>query len=170
MYWRVEVKEKEGVFDGVAQSLKAQVGSLGLGTVDDVRILTVTFLIGRLSREDARRIAENLLIDAVTQEYSLYSHTQTVPVPGGTTPLQIMYKPGVMDPVEESTQKGIRDLGIVSVVSVHTAKKYLFRSALPRETLVLAAEKLLFNKLIQFVLPGEEHELKDFSRLPGSRR
>ena len=77
-----------------------------------------------------------------------------------------MYKPGVMDPVEESTLKAVRDLDIASLESVRTAKKYLFKGSLLPEALLKIAEKLLYNKLIQLVLPEQEHHLYDFSHLP----
>ncbi len=166
MVWRVEVRDKEGVFNGQVEGFKAEIHSLGLGPVEDIRTANVYFLIGEATEEQARAIAGSLLIDAVTQEYQLYSQQQTPFIPEKYQSLQIMYKPGVMDPVEESTLKGIRDLGIGSVASVHTAKRYFFKGTLERPDLLKIAEKLLYNKLIQFVLPEEEHHLYDFSRLP----
>lgn len=166
MYWRIEVKDKEGVFNSSCEGLKAEIKDFGLGEVQDVRIKNVYFLIGSLTQQEARRIAEELLIDSIIQEYKIFAENETPLIPEGYSPLQIIYKPGVMDPVEESTLKGIRDLGINSVSSVRTAKKYLFKGTLSRNTLLGLAEKLFYNKLIQSVLPEEEHHLYDFSNLP----
>jgi phosphoribosylformylglycinamidine synthase len=166
MYWRVEVKDKEGVFNSSSETLKSEISELGFGKIEDVRIKFIYFLIGSLTQTEARRISEDLLIDSVTQEYHLYSQDETPLVPEGYTALQVIYKPGVMDPVEESTLKGIRDLGVASIEAVRTAKKYLFRGAVSKKSLIQAAQKLLYNKMIQSVLPEEEHRLYDFSHLP----
>ncbi|MBI5874198.1 MAG: phosphoribosylformylglycinamidine synthase subunit PurL [Candidatus Omnitrophica bacterium] len=166
MYWRIEVKDKEGVFNSHSESLKDEIREFGLGVVHDIRIKSVYFLIGSLSREAAEKIAEEILIDSVIQEFRVYGEEEPPLVPQGYAAVQILYKPGVMDPVEESTLKGIRDLGITGVSAIRTAKKYLFKSALSRQDLLKVAEKLLYNKLIQIVLPEEEHSLYDFSNLP----
>ena len=166
MYWRVEVKDKEGVFNSCSEELKTEIKDCGLGEVEDVRIRTVYFLIGTLESQEAHCIADRLLIDKVIQEYDLFSESEKPPIPPAYQSLQIIYKPGVMDPVEESTLKGIRDLGISSVESIRTAKRYLFKSALQKEALDTIAEKFLYNKVIQSVLPEEEHRLYDFSHLP----
>ncbi len=166
MYWRVEVKDKEGVYNGVCESLKSEIKNLNIEGVEDIRIRYVYFLAGSLSQQEARRIAEELFIDGVIQEYKLFAENETPLVPEGYIPLQIIYKPGVMDPVEESALKGIRDIGITSVAGVRTAKKYLFKGNLAKDTLFKIADKLLYNKLIQYILPEQEHHLYDFSSLP----
>jgi len=169
MYWRIEVKDKEGVFNPVSESLKNEIMELGFGKLEDARIRNVFFLQGRqsqLSQQEAGLIAKSLLIDSVIQEYELYPDTKSPATPEGYASLQIIYKPGVMDPVEESALKGIRDLGIKSVGAVRTAKRYLFKGNLSSDSLLTIAQKLLYNKLIQSVLPEDEHSLYDFSRLP----
>ena len=166
MYWRIETKDKEGVFSSASEGLKLEIKDLGFEAVEDIRIKHVYFLIGALTQTEARRIAEELLIDSVIQDYKIYAENETPLIPEGYVSLQIMYKPGVMDPVEDSTLKGIKDLGITSVESLRTAKKYLFKGISSRPTLLKIAEKLLYNRLIQFVLPEEEHHVYDFSHLP----
>ncbi|MCX5716532.1 MAG: phosphoribosylformylglycinamidine synthase subunit PurL [Candidatus Omnitrophica bacterium] len=60
-----------------------------------------------------------------------------------------------MDPVEESTKKGIRDLGIPGVSSVKTAKKYIIKGGISDSELDFIGEKLLYNKVIQHI--GDSH-------------
>ena len=57
-----------------------------------------------------------------------------------------------MDPSEESIMKGIKDLGVYSVTSVKSAKKYLLKGRLIESQLKTISEKLLYNKLIQHVV------------------
>lgn len=166
MYWRIEVKDKEGVFNCFSESLKTEIKNLGFGEVEDVSIRQIYLLAGTLTRQEALRIAEELLIDSVIQECKVFAQDETPLIPQGVKTLEIIYKQGVMDPVEESTLKGIKDLGIVSVDSVRTAKKYLFKGGLSRDALFKIAEKLLYNKLIQSVLPAEASRLHDFLNLP----
>lgn len=166
MYWRVEIREKEGLFSGFSESLKQEIAHLGYEGVDDIRIHSIYFLIGTATQAEARRIADELLTDQITEEYILCSQDQDPVTLPGYSSLQVIYHPGVMEPVEDSTLKGIRDLKISSVASVRTAKRYFFKSTLSRAELFAVAEKLLYNKLIQSVLPEEEHRLKDFSRVP----
>ncbi len=166
MYWRIEVKDKEGVYNGSALALKAALSQSGLRGVRDVRCHHVTYLIGEAQRAEAERAARELLTDAVTQEYDLRSDTEPLNGPAGYRSLQVLYRPGVMDPVEESTLKGLGDMGITSVEGVRTAKRYLFKGDLSQKALLAAAEKVLYNKLIQYVLSDEDHHLVDFSHLP----
>jgi phosphoribosylformylglycinamidine synthase len=166
MYWRIEIKDKEGVFNSAAESLKSEIRELGCSEIEDVRIRAVYFLIGTLSRDEACRIAGDLLSDKVIQEFDLLAENDAPKGYEKYKSLQILYKPGVMDPVEDSTLKGIKDLGIVSVESVRTAKRYLLKGIEKKEALLLIAEKLLYNKLIQIVLPEDEHHLYDFAHLP----
>jgi len=56
-----------------------------------------------------------------------------------------------MDPVEESTKKGVRDLGIPGINSVKTARKYLIKGNIGGEQIKLISEKLLYNKVIQHI-------------------
>ncbi len=166
MYWRIEVKDKEGVYNGSALALKAALSQAGLRGVQDVRCHHVTYLIGAARRAEAERAARDLLTDAVIQEYDLGTDRDPLNGPAGYRSLQVLYRPGVMDPVEESTLKGLRDMGISSVEAVRTARRYFFKGDLSPKTLLAAAGKVLYNKLIQYVLPEEDHHLVDFSHLP----
>jgi len=166
MYWRIEVKDKEGLYNANALALKAALKQAGLDGVKDVRCHHVTYLIGDADRAAAERAARELLTDAVTQVYDLRCETDALTAPAGCRSLQVLHRPGVMDPVEASTLKGLRDMGIASVESVRTAKRYLFKGVFSQKALLAAAEKVLYNKLIQYVLPDEDHHLVDFSHLP----
>lgn len=70
--------------------------------------------------------------------------------------IEIAYNPGVMDPVEESVKKGIRDLGIGEVESVKTAKRYFIKADIDDRQLALICQKLLCNKVIQHVVKETE--------------
>lgn len=161
MIWRVEIKEKAGILDPAAQSIKKDVVDFGLRGVEDVRIVQVYILSGDLSREQTSLIASQLFADKVTQEYDFCpAHEYALPFKESDHVVEIAYNNGVMDPVEESTLKGIRDFGIDTVKSVRTARQYHFKGQLSQPQLKLIVEKVLSNKLIQHVVKGFAAPLK----------
>ncbi|MDD5668785.1 MAG: phosphoribosylformylglycinamidine synthase subunit PurS, partial [Candidatus Omnitrophica bacterium] len=152
MKWHIEVSEKPDIFDAVGKGVEKDIRDLGIHTVKEVRFIQVYILEGGLCEKDARFIAEELLVDPVSQEYRLNPKT------GGLHIVEIAYNPGVMDPVEASVVKGIRDIGISQPLSVKTAKKYILQGKISSRDLKFITEKLLYNKLIQHVVPSSSDE------------
>ncbi len=155
MNWRIEIRERPGLFDALGAQVLRDVRDLGVGGVRSVRTAAVYVLFGEVSRVQARRIAEELLVDGVTQEGTCR------PLAGGFSDafgsdavrIEIAYRPGVMDPVEASTLKGIRDLGITSVRAVRTARVYVFEGRISAADRRRIVDKVLANKLIQEEVP-----------------
>lgn len=91
------------------------------------------------------------MTDQVSQQYSIAEGK--FPVLDHSDPkhhiIEIAFNPGVMDPVEESTRKGVRDLGIDGVTAVHTARQYHVYGPITQEERQLIVDKVLANKLIQ---------------------
>jgi len=160
MVWRVEIKDKPGIFDAAGAGLPAgQAGitkdilDLGIHSIKEVNVTQVFLIDGEISKDAIEKICRELLVDDIVQEYSFTSIPK--PLPKNSNDLreiEIAYNPGVMDPVEESTLKGIRDLGITDVRSVRTAKKYLLHGAISDREINIIVEKVLANKLIQHVV------------------
>ncbi|HOW35560.1 MAG TPA: phosphoribosylformylglycinamidine synthase subunit PurL [Candidatus Omnitrophota bacterium] len=151
MIWRVEIKDKEGIFDALGAGVEKDILDLGVKSVSKVRVIQVYTIEGDITQAQVQRICEELLIDKVIQDYS-YGPAGKIPVSTKSEDFkvaEIAYNPGVMDPVEESTLKGIRDLGIEKVDSVRTAKKYLLFGNLSDQEFEIIVNKTLSNKLIQ---------------------
>ena len=147
MLWRVEVREKAGFYDAVGESVKKDIRDLGYGNrVREVRFVFVYLIEGELNETEIRAISEELLIDPITQEYSLKGN---LPGEKEYKSVEVAYNPGVMDPVEDSAKKAIRDLGIKGVKEIKTAKKYLIKGRLSEKDIRSIAEKILYNKVIQ---------------------
>ena len=135
MVWRIEVREKIGVFDAIGGSIHKNILDLGFISVKDVGISLVYTIEGSLSEDDVKKIGEQLLADRVMQDFSFsegsaphYDHFNS-----DEHIVEIAYNPGVMDPVEASTLKGIKDLGIAGAVSVRTAKQYHIKGKLSED-------------------------------------
>jgi phosphoribosylformylglycinamidine synthase len=153
MLYKIEVRDKPGIFDAAGKGVKCDILDFGIKTVRDVRFIQVYTIEGELEPEDVTKICDELLTDKICQNYSVN------PAPEknqkNTSVVEVAYNPGVMDPVEESTLKGINDLGITGAGSVKTAKKYIIRGKLSASQLKTICDKLLYNKLIQHVVkPG----------------
>lgn len=160
MLWRVEIKPRDGVFDAAGEGLHKDIHDLGIHSLTEVRISHVYAFDGNLTEEQIKKISEELLADTITQEY-FYRKGEAVALSKNKSvnnqSIEIAYNLGVMDPVEESTLKGIRDLGITTVKSVRTSKKYFFYGALSSQDVDLIVNKVLANKLIQHVIKETEH-------------
>ena len=152
MIWRVEIKTKRGIFNSFTEGIQKDILDLGLNSVSKVEAIQVYNLQGQLTESQVRTICDQLLIDPITQEYSFANRLPTAEGPGDAKVIEIAYHLGVMDPVEESTIKGIRDLGITQVEAVRTAKKYLLYGQISSKDLDVIINKVLANKLIQHVV------------------
>jgi phosphoribosylformylglycinamidine synthase subunit PurSL len=149
--YRVEVSRKAGFRDPQGESLQRDIHDLGIRAVTDVRVNHIYFLEGDVGEGEVRRICEELLVDPAVEEYAYDPARANVP-PVGCHVVEVAYNPGVMDPVEESVRKGVRDLGIATVESVKTAKRYLLWGELSGESFQSICEKLLVNGVIQHVV------------------
>ncbi|MFT5169796.1 MAG: phosphoribosylformylglycinamidine synthase II, partial [Candidatus Omnitrophota bacterium] len=127
---------------------------LGVSTISSVGVESIYMVEGDLSKKDVEVIAEELLIDRVTQTYSIYSSKKPYAPKESKEyhEIEVAYNTGVMDPVEHSTLKGILDLGISQVNSVRTAKKYLLVGTVNKKELDTIGTRVLSNKLIQHVV------------------
>ncbi len=176
--WRFCVRLREGFLDAEAEGLKHDIADLGVEGVEEVRAARVYYLRGALSPEELKRIGEGLLADPITEEYELnpislaadsppaalvtpYQVPKALSVPGTESRfgarynVEVAYRPGVRDPVEDSLKKGALDLGISSVEQVHTAKEYLLSGPVTPRGLERITEKLLVNATIQQALTPE---------------
>ncbi len=150
MFRRIEVREKEGFYDALGESVKREIEDLGFeDKVKEVKTAQVYILEGEVEEEQIKKICENLLIDPVTQDYlyggNIFDEKKYKVV-------EIAYNPGVMDPVEESAKKAISDLGVRGIKRVKTARKYLIRGNLSYKSIHSIAENILYNKVIQHVV------------------
>ena len=154
MIWRVEVKEKDGLFDALGQGIQRDIVDLGIQSVPHVHVTHVYIIKGEISEPEIQTIGAQLLADAVTQEYVCEALDGSSDRPAGADAraIEIAHNPGVMDPVEASTLKGIRDLGVADVEWVRTARKYLLAGTPSKAEIALIIDKVLSNKIIQHVV------------------
>jgi phosphoribosylformylglycinamidine synthase II len=152
--FRVEVSVKSSLPDPRGEALKADIRDLGITAVSRARVSNIYMLEGELSRQELDAICRELLADPVVEEY-LVGGAPLITTSDAHA-IEVAYNPGVMDPVEESVRKGVRDLGIDTVESVKTAKRYYLSGRLSPGDIELISSKLLVNSVIQHVVTEKE--------------
>jgi phosphoribosylformylglycinamidine synthase II len=166
--FRVEVSVKPDLPDPRGEALKADIRDLGIGGVQQVRVSDVYLLEGDLTSKELELICSQLLADPIVEAY--VTGESPLIAPQDARAVEVAYNPGVMDPVEESVSKGIRDLGVTALESVKTAKRYYLWGKLSNGDIELISSKLLVNSVIQHVVTdGESVSLPsaayEFSRI-----
>jgi phosphoribosylformylglycinamidine synthase len=153
MLWEVEIRPlgRDGERERVCDEFDLLTHS-GRGG-DLVTASARGFLLeGDLSESDARRLADELLVDAVVESYSLTPIGQ----PKNGHAFTVLFKPGVMDPVSETVLKASREMGL-NVDEVRTFRRYFSPSEISpadRDTLF---RKVLANDAIEQVVIGPLH-------------
>ena len=153
MNWRIEIQYKDNIFDAQAAAVEKNIIDLGLKKHKQVRIVNVYNLEGDLLKDHIDIICRQLLVNPITQHVVNISSQagSSASFQNNNQVVEIAYNQGVMDPVEESSIKGIQDLGFPQIQSVRTAKRYIFNGSLSQLEISLITEKILFNKLIQHI-------------------
>jgi len=144
MIYRVEIRSKQGFGDPHAETVFHQVRELGMDSVASVRSARLFFLIGELGDADVVRIADELLIDPVVQEYRVGE----APLSDGAALIEVHLKAGVMDPVAASAQKAVTDMGL-GIEGVRTARRYELLGEVSDDQCQTIARKLLANPVIE---------------------
>ena len=124
--------------------------------VEYIRVYT---LGGEFSRGELSRIAEEILTDMISQECD-YVSGFSVKESESVHIVEIAYNAGVMDPVEESVIKAVKDMGISGIVSVSTSKKYIIRGTLSKGELSQITDRLLYNKVVQHIVSDDEETIQ----------
>ncbi len=148
MIWRVDVfpKEKES-----CPKIVSQIRDLGIAKALTVYSKQVYLIEADFKLSQIKRIAAELLIDPVIEEYSLSQGIfDKAPAPNQ---ILITYNSGVCDTIALSLEKAIRDLSL-NAKSTRTARFYEFKG-LSKETIEYLGPKVLYNPLIEHCLDFE---------------
>ena len=162
MYSRIEVFFKDELPDPLGNNIRSEIEAFDFPGVTNVRIRQVYIIFGNISKNDLDTIAKKLLVDTITQHYqisdlvvSAQSDDSGIRISdSGYHTIEISRKPGVMDPVEQSVLKALRDIGI-GVNGVKTAQKYVIDGDISKESIHSIATKILANTKIEdvFIYP-----------------
>jgi len=155
LFW-IDVSVKAGFPDPEGDRLEKDIRDVGITTVKQAMVSDVYLLEGELNEAEVVKIGQELLTDPVVEDFSWGGGPLSRIENGDTHVIEVAYNPGVTDPVAGSVGKAIRDLGIATVTSVKTARKYSLRGNISKEALQSICDKLLVNSLIQHVVTKQE--------------
>ncbi|MCK4912573.1 MAG: phosphoribosylformylglycinamidine synthase subunit PurL [Candidatus Omnitrophica bacterium] len=145
MIWRVDVFPKQKEF---CPKIFSQIKDLGLEGSFQVYSKKAYLIDADFKLQDIEKIANELLIDPVIEEYSLTKGIfEKAPA---QNQILIAYNAGVCDSVALSLEKAIGDLSL-NVKSARIAKFYEFEG-LSQDQINYLAPKLLFNPLIEHIM------------------
>jgi len=173
--WRVEVSEKDPRPISVDRFLLGESAAGDRGEPPTLTRSRVFYLRGLLDLSAVSDIAQRLLCDAVVEKYevrsaegeassqfsvvspqfsvvspqfSVFSSQSSVFSAESFPAIEILPKPGVMDPAALSAEQAIRDLGF-DMVQVRTGRRYLCENVTELGEVQRIAENALANTLIE---------------------
>ncbi|MFQ5805812.1 MAG: phosphoribosylformylglycinamidine synthase subunit PurS [Phycisphaerae bacterium] len=152
--YRIEIgardEQTESACDDV---IAAQLRDTGLSEVGCVRSSRLFFLEGALTRPDAERIARRLLADPVTEAAIVHGEADELSCSAAELSVEVHLRPGVMDPVAESTLAELRAEGY-AVNLVRTARRYVLTGTSDEDGVLDAVARVLANDCIEQVVLG----------------
>lgn len=162
---RIEVFTKKEFPDVLGNEAKSEIENIGITSVDEIRIVQMYLLDGDLSQEEIRRICDELLTDKLTQGYIFEGSISDKKRSGlkkgegsDSYSVDVVRKRGVMDPVEATVMKGVKDLGL-RIDSVKTARRFLITGKLTAQQIETVADKILSNRTIEDVFINEDSSI-----------
>jgi phosphoribosylformylglycinamidine synthase len=155
--WQIDIYPAENEIDREGSRTSEEIHELGIG--DEVSVVFARgFLIqGELDEPQARQIAQTLLSDSVTERTVVGragESTLSLPPQGSDDfrLVNVLPKPGVMDPVAASTISAARDIGF-DVHCVRTMRKYWI-GGVDETTFQTICRRALSNDSIEQIVAG----------------
>ena len=155
MLWEVDIHPRAGQRDAAALQIVSEAADLGLSRPVTVSTARGYLLQGPLEADDVRRAARELFSDPIVEEtvtYPVGNPELSAVSPQRPILVHVLRKPGVMDPVAQSAQAALGDIGI-RVEAIRTLRKYWF-GPLADDDLDRLCSKLLANDAIEQVVVG----------------
>jgi phosphoribosylformylglycinamidine synthase len=159
MLWEVDIYPADGQPDLAAARLSADAADLGLAKNLPISVVRGYLLQGALDQVHVSRLARELLADEIVERTVIGRLDLDTPSAALSAAPQersrvvhVLPKPGVMDPVAQSAQSAIADLGI-EVEQVRTFHKY-WLGDIADDVLRTLCNKLLANDAIEQVIVG----------------
>ncbi|MCX8015231.1 MAG: phosphoribosylformylglycinamidine synthase subunit PurS, partial [candidate division WOR-3 bacterium] len=120
--------------------------------LERIDIVYIYYLFKNLSAQQIKKISYEFIFDPIADERlnfrKLEGKAQNTLTSQHNQTIEIVYKPGVMDPAAEFIKDNLKELGYPNC-EIKTAKRYIFIGNLDKNTITMIAKSLLFNPLIQ---------------------
>jgi len=150
--YQIEVAVRDDFVDPLAKAIHGDIRDLGILGIEKIKT-TQTFLIeGDFEEKDIKKVADELLSDPVINRCEINGPVFDEKT-GSPKVVQVVKKPGVMDPVEESASKALRDLGFENC-KIKTARKYLMYGGVSNNEINEIGSRILANTVIEDLVLG----------------
>lgn len=150
MNWRILVHTKSSFVDHRGEGIKKEWRLAGGGGVHRVRVGQAYEISGEIDESRARRLADCLLADPVTQEAAVFPTDRGTRPKGGRL-AEIWLKKGVSDPVADTVRLAASDLGIHGLEGVRSGQVFDFMGEATPQAVRRFCEDHLMNALVQSV-------------------
>ncbi|MBU0617880.1 MAG: phosphoribosylformylglycinamidine synthase [Planctomycetes bacterium] len=135
------------------EALVLELREAGLAQLKHVRSSRLFFLEGTLTCPAAEEIAHGLLVDPITETAAVLAENDQPTGASSELSVEVHPKPGVMDPVAESTLAELRAEGH-AVDLVRTARRYVLTGPIRGSDVLAAVARVLSNDCIEQVVLG----------------
>jgi phosphoribosylformylglycinamidine synthase len=142
-FWAIEI-HKKGV-NPEAEVLKHSIADFGIKGLQKLEIIYIYYLYADLNSKEIKEITHNFIFDPVSDDYKIKILEDSRITDNS---IEVIYKPGVMDPTAENVMTVLADLGYKNC-KIKTAKRYIFTGKLNKKKIKNIAVNLLYNPLIQ---------------------
>ncbi len=161
----IEIHPKKAAFDPLARTVRSELIEAGESPeeaqVSTQRLFKIT---GPLTFEQAENVANTLLVDPIVETIAV-NDPQAKPqkkkaakgAANAAWVLDVWPKQGVTDPIGETIEKGLRDLGYQGVFQAHSAHRYVFPKIKSAEVLKKLAQQILANEMIHDITISREN-------------
>ncbi|MBN2019124.1 MAG: phosphoribosylformylglycinamidine synthase subunit PurL [Sedimentisphaerales bacterium] len=154
--WRFEVFNKAGFADVQGNAVLNDIKELGISAIQAVQFARVYLIEADFEKDFAERVAKELIIDPVCEEYYIGRSTAPAGLAKATL-IEVHLKSGVTDPVAQSVTSALNDMG-ANPSTVRTARKYVLLGELNTKQIDTIARKVLANDCIETCVIGNEAE------------
>lgn len=145
---RVEVFGKSGFSDAAGAAILAQLPTLGIQCVTEVKVGALYDIRGHYSLSQTIMMAKELLADPITQDFAVNNQRPAGTSWGPHWRIEVWLKAAVTDPVESSLRKAMQDLGLADPESARAGTVYKFWGRLYPCQAEKIALKLLANPVV----------------------
>jgi phosphoribosylformylglycinamidine synthase subunit PurSL len=155
MLWEVDIYPLQGQPDRTAHGVAAQAAQMHIAADLKLSCARGYLIQGDFSRSAIEEAAHGLLVDTVVERAVVapLGDRRLLEAPAGLPQLvHVLPKPGVMDPVAQSTRQALAGLGL-HADAVRTLQKYWLPDLATGKLRVLAS-KVLANDAIEQVITG----------------
>ncbi len=143
--WRVQVFQKAEYRTGKLGKYAEAAAQMGIAKLSACLTGRLYLLRGELSSAEVKKLSQELLVDPVTESYSI---TPQAEAELKTPQIEVTPLPGVTDPAAENLVRASQLMGI-KVDTAATGQIFLLNDELDTETLEQLAEKVFSNPVVQ---------------------